>query len=135
MSNQSKRQVRASRAEEARFAAKIGGRRTARSGGYWGMPGDITAFKVLAEHKMTGERQLTIKLDWLKKIFNEAWATGRRPWLPFTLGGNNYVILDENEAIELRDAVLSSNADSRAEKGAPIPNKESPSCVCGGRGG
>lgn len=92
-----------SQKHEKRIAKRIGGKRTAASGAYWSRKGDVRSDDLLIEHKYTGKKQTTIKSDVLKKIMREAILDGRTPVLGIHLDGENYVILTENDFIEMRE--------------------------------
>lgn len=92
-----------SRKHENRLAKRIGGKRTAASGAFWSRKGDVRSDDLLIEHKYTGKKQTTIKSDALKKIMREAILDGRTPVLGIHLDGENYVILSENDFIEMRE--------------------------------
>ena len=92
-----------SRKHENRIAKRIGGKRTAASGAFWSRKGDVRSEDLLIEHKYTGKKQTTIKSDVLKKIMREAILDGRVPVLGIHLDGENYVILTENDFIEMRE--------------------------------
>lgn len=94
---------RQSRKHENRLAKRIGGKRTAASGAYWSRKGDVRSEDLLIEHKYTGKKQTTIKSDVLKKIMREAILDGRTPVLGIHLDGEDYVILAENDFIEMRE--------------------------------
>jgi len=88
---------------EKRLAKKVGGQTTAASGAFWSRKGDVRSDDLLIEHKYTGKKQTTIKSDVLKKIMREAILDGRIPVLGIHLDGENYVILLEDDFIEMRD--------------------------------
>ena len=88
---------------EKRIAKKVGGQTTAASGAFWSRKGDVRSEDLLIEHKYTGKKQTTIKSDVLKKIMREAILDGRMPVLGIHLDGENYVILLEDDFIEMRD--------------------------------
>ena len=92
-----------SRKHENRIAKRIGGKRTAASGAFWSRKGDVRSEDLLIEHKYTGKKQTTIKSDVLKKIMREAILDGRTPVLGIHLDGEDYVILTENDFIEMRE--------------------------------
>lgn len=92
---------RESRRQEERLAKKTGGRRTAASGAFWHQKGDVRTSNVLWECKWTGKTQVTVKASVLEKIHEEAILDGRLPAVAISLNGRNYVILDENDAIDL----------------------------------
>ena len=92
-----------SRKHEDRLAKKIGGSRTAASGAFWSRKGDVRSADLLIEHKFTGKKQTTLKSDVLRKITREAILDGRMPVLGVHLDGEDYVVLLENDFLEMRD--------------------------------
>jgi len=94
-----------SQKHENRLAKKVGGTVNAASGALWSRKGDVRSDDLLIEHKWTGKKQTTIKSDVLKKITREAILDGRVPVLGIHLDGENYVILLEDDYLELRDKV------------------------------
>lgn len=100
MRNEGKKQ---SLKHEKRLAKKIGGQTTAASGAFWSRKGDVRSDDLLIEHKYTGKKQTTIKSDVLKKIMREAILDGRMPVLGIHLDGEDYVVLLENDFLEMRD--------------------------------
>lgn len=90
---------KASRKQEDRLAARIGGRRTPASGARWHTKGDVRGSQFLIELKWTGKKQITIKAEVLEKIHDEAILDGRLPAVGFELNGRNYVILEEDDAV------------------------------------
>lgn len=94
-----------SQKHEKRLAKKIDGKRNAASGAFWSRKGDVRSDDLLIEHKWTGKKQTTIKSDVLKKIVREAILDGRTPVLGIHLDGENYVVLLEDDFIELRDKI------------------------------
>lgn len=92
-----------SRKHEDRLAKKIGGSRTAASGAFWSRKGDVRSSDLLIEHKFTGKKSFSVKAEVLKKITREAILDGRMPVLGVHLDGENYVILLEDDFLEMRD--------------------------------
>ena len=92
-----------SRKHEDRLAKEIGGSRTAASGAFWSRKGDVRSADLLIEHKFTGKKQTTLKSDVLRKITREAILDGRMPVLGVHLDGEDYVVLLENDFLEMRD--------------------------------
>jgi hypothetical protein len=90
---------------EKRLAKDLGGQRSAGSGSFWSRKGDVRTDGLLIEHKWTGKKSFSIKSDVLEKITTEAILDGRTPVLGFHLNGNDYVILGEEDFLELRNAV------------------------------
>lgn len=83
----------------------VGGQRTAASGAFWSRKGDVRSKDLLVEHKWTGKTQFTLKSKELEKIVKEAILDGRMPVFGVHLNGENYVILDENDFLELRQTL------------------------------
>jgi len=92
-----------SKKHEKRLAKVIGGSVNAASGAFWSRKGDVRSDDLLVEHKWTGKKQITIKSEVLKKIVTEAILDGRTPVLGIHLDGENYVILTENDYLEMRE--------------------------------
>ena len=88
---------------EKRLAKIVSGKRSAASGAFWSRKGDVRSDDLLIEHKWTGKKSFTIKSDVLKKITREAILDGRVPVLGIHLDVENYVILLEDDYLELRD--------------------------------
>lgn len=92
-----------SRKHENRLAKRVGGSRNAASGAFWQRKGDVRSKELLIEHKWTGKKQVTIKSEVLKKITREAILDSRIPVLGIHLDGENYVILLEDDYLEMRE--------------------------------
>lgn len=92
-----------SQKHEKRLAKKIGGKRNAASGALWSRKGDVRSDDLLIEHKWTGKKQFTVKSDVIKKNVREAILEGRMPVFGVHLDGEDYVILLEDDFIEMRD--------------------------------
>ena len=90
---------------EKRLEKAIGGKRNAASGAFWSRKGDVRSDDLLVEHKWTGKKQVTIKSEVLKKITKEAILDSRKPVLGLHLDGENYVVLLEEDFLELRNLV------------------------------
>lgn len=130
--NPQKAQRRESIRQEARFADRAGGRRQPGSGAYWGAPGDVKiGRRLLGEMKRTGAKQITITANVLEKIFNEAWASGRRPLEGFELNGKNYVVQAEEDFLEREELIR----ELLAEETPSQSRQESSQCSSGGRSG
>lgn len=94
-----------SQKHEKRLAKKVGGTRTVASGAFWSRKGDVRSKELLIEHKWTGKKQVTIKSEVLKKITREAILDSRIPVLGLHLDGENYVVLLEDDYLEMRETV------------------------------
>lgn len=88
-------------AHEKRLAKAIGGQRVAASGAFWSRKGDVRSADMLIEHKWTGKKSFSLKAEVLKKILLEATLAGRLPVLGVHLDGDNYVVLTEDDFLEL----------------------------------
>lgn len=92
-----------SQKHEKRIAKKIGGKTNAASGALWSRKGDVRSNDLLVEHKWTGKKTKTIKADELRKITREAILESRMPVFGLHLDGVNYVILLEDDFLEMRE--------------------------------
>jgi hypothetical protein len=95
-----------SRKHEDRLAKAVGGKRTAASGAFWSRKGDVRSADLLIEHKWTGKASVSVKAAVLEKIVTEAIIDGRTPVLGFHLNGENYIMLTEDDFLELRQSLL-----------------------------
>jgi len=86
---------------EKRLAKAVGGRTTPASGAFWGRKGDVEAPDILIEHKWTGKDRYTVKAETLEKICTEAIFAGRMPVFMMDCGGHSYVILQEDDFMEM----------------------------------
>jgi hypothetical protein len=91
-----------SKKHEVRLAKEIGGQRSAGSGSFWSRKGDVRSSDLLIEHKWTGKTSFTVKATVLEKIVKEAILDSRTPVLGFSLNNENYVVLTEDDFLELR---------------------------------
>ena len=94
-----------SKKHEVRLAKKIGGTRNAGSGSFWSRKGDVRSKDLLIEHKWTGKASFTVKAKVLEKIVKEAILDSRTPVLGFSLNDKNYVMLTEDDFLELRQTL------------------------------
>jgi len=92
-----------SQKHEKRLAKLVGGSTTAASGAFWSRKGDVRSDDLLIEHKWTGKKTKTIKAEELEKITTEAIIDGRTPVFGISLNNKNYVILVEDDFIEMRE--------------------------------
>jgi hypothetical protein len=98
-----------SQKHEARLAKKIGGQRNAASGAFWSRKGDVRSKDLLIEHKWTGKSSFTVKASVLEKIVKEAILESRMPVLGVSLNNNNYVLLTEDDYLEMRQTLQECN--------------------------
>jgi GH43 family beta-xylosidase len=94
-----------SKKHEVRLAKKIGGQRNAGSGAFWSRKGDVRSSDVLIEHKYTGKASFTVKAAVLEKIVKEAILESRMPVLGISLNENNYILLTEDDFLEMRQTL------------------------------
>ena len=98
-----------SKKHEVRLAKKFDGKRNAGSGSFWSRKGDVRSQDLLIEHKWTGKASFTVKATVLEKIVKEAILDGRTPVLGFSLNNENYVMLTEDDFLELRQTLQELN--------------------------
>lgn len=98
-----------SKKHEARLAKLVDGKRNAASGAFWSRKGDVRSKDLLIEHKWTGKTQVTVKAAVLEKIVNEAIVDSRTPVLGFSLNNNNYILLTEDDFLEMRQNLQEHN--------------------------
>ena len=91
-----------SQRHEARLAKAVGGTTNAASGAFWSRKGDVRSRDLLIEHKWTGKASFTVKATVLEKIVQEAVLDGRMPILGVSLNNENYVLLTEDDFLEMR---------------------------------
>lgn len=96
---------RESRKHEARLAKAFGGKRNAASGAFWSRKGDVRSQELLIEHKWTGKSSMTVKAAVLEKIVKEAILDSRMPVLGISLNNENYVLLTEDDFLELHQTL------------------------------
>ena len=92
-----------SQKHEKRIAKAVGGKPTAASGAFWSRKGDVRSDDLLIEHKWTGKKSFSLKSDVLEKIVTEAIIDSRMPILGISLNNNNYVLLTEDDFLEMRE--------------------------------
>lgn len=90
-----------SQAHEKRLEKVLGGDRTAASGAFWSRKGDVRSERFLAEHKYTAAKSFSLKSAELKKIETEALLVGRVPIFCVSLDNRDYVLLLEDDFIEI----------------------------------
>jgi hypothetical protein len=97
-----------SQKHEKRIAKAVGGKTTAASGAFWSRKGDIRSDDLLIEHKWTGKKSFSVKSDVLEKIVTEAIIDSRMPVLGISLNNKNYVLLTEDDFLEMREKLQSN---------------------------
>jgi hypothetical protein len=101
---------------EKRLAKAIGGQRNVASGAFWFRKGDVRSQDLLIEHKWTGKKSFTLKSDILEKITTEALLDSRTPVLGISLNDVNYVVMDENDFLTMREFLLQCIEEHTEEK-------------------
>lgn len=97
-----KRIMKASNKQEKRTAQKYGGSRQPRSGAGWIKKNDVRADNFLIENKLTmNAKYYTVKSDDLRALAANALKEDRMPVLQFDLGGKSFVILQEDDFLEM----------------------------------
>ena len=104
---------RESRKHEDRLAKAVGGSRNAGSGAFWSRKGDVRSHDLLIEHKWTGKLSVSIKAAVLEKIVKEAILDSRMPVLGLYLNGENYVVLQEDDFLELRQTLQECSCSTK----------------------
>jgi len=101
---------------EKRLAKAVGGQRNVASGAFWFRKGDVRSQDLLIEHKWTGKKSFTLKSDILEKITTEALLDSRTPVLGISLNEVNYVVMDENDFLTMREFLLQCIEEHTEEK-------------------
>ncbi len=88
------------------IATRFGGRRSPSSGGHISDQGDVRSARFLIECKHTGSfdrpaKSISVKLDTLEKIADEAWSEGRTPVLALRIYNPDSVLSDASGMIDL----------------------------------
>ena len=91
---------------EEYIGARFGGRRSPSSGGHITDQGDVRSREYLIECKHRGSyhkpaRSITIKLEDLEKICDEAWSEGKTPLLALRMYNPDSVLADRDGMIDL----------------------------------
>jgi hypothetical protein len=101
---------------EKRLAKAVGGQRNVASGAFWFRKGDVRSQDLLIEHKWTGKKSFTLKSDVLEKITTEALLDSRTPVLGISLNNVNYVVMDENDFLTIREYLIDCLEEHTGEK-------------------
>lgn len=116
-----------SQKHEARLAKLLDGKTNAGSGAFWSRKGDVRSDDLLVEHKWTGKTSFTLKAAVLEKIVKEAILESRMPALGISLNNENYIMLTEDDFMELRQTFLECTCQKVMEvpkTGVMTPNAE-----------
>lgn len=86
---------------ERRLAGAIGGSRVAASGAFWSRKGDVRSDDLLIEHKYTENKSYSLKAADLQKLETQAVMVGRMPIFAVHVGGRDYFMFTEDDALTL----------------------------------
>lgn len=103
MNLEEKRQImKTSRKQEQRTADTYKGSRNAGSGSFWLRKNDVRSAEFLFENKFTtNKKSITLKEIDLRELNERAIIEDRVPVLQFDLAGRRYVVLVEDDFIEM----------------------------------
>ena len=94
--------MKTSRKQEKRTADTYKGSRNAGSGSFWLRKNDVRSTELLIENKLTiGTKSITLKEVDLRELRERAILEDRIPVLQFDLSGRNYVVLVEDDFLEM----------------------------------
>lgn len=96
--------MKRSRAQERKTAMAHGGQVNGGSGSGWSRKGDVRTKTTLIENKRSDAKSITLKSADLEKIWREAWAENKRPVLSFEVGGKYYVVIPEDDYLDITGA-------------------------------
>lgn len=95
--------LRRSRRQERRIAAENGGTVNSQSGAGWLRKNDVRTPTESWEAKTTRGKQFILKLEDLRRAWQQAVVDGRRMVWEIEFGDERYVILAKDDYTELRD--------------------------------
>ena len=90
-----------SKKQEERTADKYNGSRNVMSGAGWVRKNDVRTEDLLVENKITDKQSYSIKSHEMVKLARTAILEDRIPVLQVDLGGRSYVVLLENDFMEM----------------------------------
>ena len=90
-----------SKQQEERTAEKYNGSRNVMSGAGWVRKNDVRTIDLLIENKFTDKKSYSIKSNEMVKLSRTAILEDRIPVLQVDLGGRSYVVLLENDFLEM----------------------------------
>ena len=94
--------MRESRKQEERTAEAYRGSRNSGSGSGWLRKNDVRSEEFLIENKLThNEKSYSVKFTDLRDLKVRAIKENRTPVLQFDLGGKRFVILTEDDFLEM----------------------------------
>jgi hypothetical protein len=90
-----------SKQQEERTAERYNGSRNVMSGAGWVRKNDVRTIDLLIENKFTDKKSYSIKSNEMVKLSRTAILEDRIPVLQVDLGGRSYVVLLENDFLEM----------------------------------
>lgn len=107
---------RRSQDQEAYIAKVYGGVVSPSSGAAAGDQGDVRTSQLLIECKQSGEpekerRSMSVKLDDLEKIADEAWSEGKVPMMALRIYNPDSVLADEKGNVDLAVRLVSDDCE------------------------
>ena len=90
-----------SKKQEERTAEKYNGSRNVMSGAGWVRKNDVRTIDLLVENKFTDKKSYSIQSQDMVKLARTAILEDRIPVLQVDLGGRSYVVLMENDFLEM----------------------------------
>ena len=90
-----------SKRREERTAGRYNGSRNVMSGAGWVRKNDVRTIDLLIENKFTDKKSYSIKSNEMVKLSRTAILEDRIPVLQVDLGGRSYVVLLENDFLEM----------------------------------
>lgn len=94
--------MKSSKKQEKRTAKTYKGSRNARSGAGWLRKNDVRSHEYLIENKLTeNKKTITLKELDLRELRDRALLEDRIPVLQFDLAGRRYVVIGEDDFLEL----------------------------------
>jgi hypothetical protein len=92
---------RRSKKQEERTAERYNGSRNVMSGAGWVRKNDVRTIDLLVENKFTDKKSYSIVSQEMVKLSRTAILEDRIPVLQVDLGGRSYVVLLENDFLEM----------------------------------
>jgi hypothetical protein len=94
--------MKQSKKQEQRTAKTYKGSRNAGSGSGWLRKNDVRSIEFLFENKLTiNKKSITLKEIDLRELIERAITEDRTPVLQFDLAGRRYVVLTEDDFVEM----------------------------------
>lgn len=95
--------LKRSRKQEDDLASTYRGSRNMMSGAGWVRKADVRSDDMLIEAKTTAAKSYSLKLSELRELRKQAIMDDRMPVFIVDIQGHRYVVLDENDWLELTD--------------------------------